>query len=176
MRWFGSLALLCALAVGALWGVAGARPSQPATDPCKLLRGKEVEKTLGQPVTAGVPSSEELPNNGGSEARCTWETTAPDTGFLSGTRLQLVLRLQSNCARPDVKGCFRLDEGAKRDEAVEVKKLGDDAFYVFTGEVEVRVGKRILNIHFNNFDTNMFGRKDFQRRTVDAVKRAVRRL
>jgi hypothetical protein len=57
-----------------------------------------------------------------------------------------------------------------------VKKLGDDAFYVFTGEVEVRVGKRMLNVHFNNFDTNMFSRKDFQRRTVDAAKKAVKRL
>jgi hypothetical protein len=135
-----------------------------------------VEKTLGQPVAAGVPSSDELPGNGGSEVRCTWETTAPDTGFLGGTRLQLVASVQSNCARPDVKGCFRLDELDHRDEALDVKKLGDDAFYVFTGEVEVRVGKRIVNVHFNNFDTNMFSRKDFQRRTVDAAKKAVKRL
>jgi hypothetical protein len=87
-----------------------------------------------------------------------------------------VLSVQSNCARPDVKGCFRLDELDHRDGAVDVKKLGNEAFYVFTGEVEVRVGKRILNVHFNNFDTNMFSRKDFQHRTVDAAKKAVKRL
>jgi hypothetical protein len=53
---------------------------------------------------------------------------------------------------------------------------GREAFYVFTGEVEVLAGKRILNVHFNNFDTNMFGRKDFERRTVDAAKKAVKSL
>jgi hypothetical protein len=42
--------------------------------------------------------------------------------------------------------------------------------------VEVRLGKRILNVHFNNFETNMFSRKDFQRRTVDAARKAVKRL
>jgi hypothetical protein len=31
-------------------------------------------------------------------------------------------------------------------------------------------------VHFNNFDTNMFGRTDFERRTVDAAKNAVKRL
>ena len=41
---------------------------------------------------------------------------------------------------------------------------------------EVLAGKRILNIHFNNFDTNMFGRKEFIRRSVDAAKRAEKRL
>jgi hypothetical protein len=175
---FGTLVVFGALAVDASLGggVVGVGAAQAATDPCKLLRVREVEKTLGQAVAAGVPSSEELPGNGGSEVRCTWETTAPDTGFLGGTRLQLVASVQSNCARPDVKGCFRLDELDYRDEAVDVKKLGNDAFYVFTGEVQVRVGKRIVNVHFNNFDTNMFSRKDFQRRTVDAAKKAVKRL
>ena len=37
-------------------------------------------------------------------------------------------------------------------------------------------GKRILNVHFNNFNTNMFGRKSFERRTVDAAKLAEKRL
>jgi hypothetical protein len=102
---FGVLVVFGALAVGAfLGGGVAAGAAQAATDPCKLLRVKEVEKTLGQPVAPGVPSSEELPGNGGSEVRCTWETTAPDTGFLGGTRLQLVASVQSNCARPDMKG------------------------------------------------------------------------
>jgi hypothetical protein len=164
---------------GALGGVASAQtPAQP-TDVCTLLRVKEVEKTLGQPVAEGTPSSRELPGTGGVDDRCTWETTAPNTGFLNDTRLQLVLSIQSNCARPDPKGCFKSDKqlAQGKHEEKDLKKIrGREAFYIFTGEVEVLVGKRIVNVHFNNFDTNMFGRKDFERRTVDAATRAVKRL
>ena len=158
---------------------AGAQASQPTTDVCKLLRVKEVEKTLGQPVGEGAPSTRELPGTGGTEDRCTWETTAPDTGILRDTRLQLVVSLQSNCVRPDPKGCFKGDKRVAegKHEEKDLKKIrGHDAFYVFTGKVEALVGKRILNVHFNNFDTNMFDRKDFERRTVDAAKKAVKRL
>jgi hypothetical protein len=184
MRHLGRLSVLGAFGVacgvgGALGGVAGAQTPAQATDVCTLLRVKEVEKTLGQPVAAGTPSSRELPGTSGVEDRCTWETSAPNTGFLSDTRLQLVLSLQSNCAQPDPKGCFKSDKQLheSKHEEKDLKKIqGRQAFYVFTGEVEVLVGKRILNVHFNNFDTNMFGRKDFERRTVDAAKNAVKRL
>ena len=180
MRHLGRLSLLGMFgAVGCLGGIAGAQTPAQATDVCTLLRAKEVEKTLGQPVAEGTPSSRELPASGGTEDRCTWETTAPNTGFLADTRLQLVLSLQSNCARPDPKGCFRSDKQLheSKHEEKDLKKIrGREAFYVFTGEVEVLTGKRILNAHFNNFDTNMFGRKDFERRTVDAATRAVKRL
>jgi hypothetical protein len=64
-----------------------------------------------------------------------------------------------------------------KHEEKDLKKIGgNEAFYVFTGEVEVLVGARILNVHFNNFDTNMFSRKSFERRTVDAAKRAEKRM
>jgi hypothetical protein len=182
MRRFGRLSLLGALAlalvVGA-GGVAGAQDSQAPPDVCTLLTAKEVEKTIGQPGDPGAPSAQDLPPNGGAEDRCTWETTAPNTGFLSDTRLQLVLSVQSNCARPDPKGCFRGDkqEAEGEHEEKDLKKIrGREAFYLFTGEVEVLVGEQILNVHFNNFDTNMFGRKEFERRTVNAAKNAVKRL
>ena len=42
--------------------------------------------------------------------------------------------------------------------------------------MNVLVGQQILDVHFNNFDTNMFSRKSFERRTVDAAKRAVKRM
>jgi hypothetical protein len=184
MRRAGRLSLLGVFAVvscvgGALGGVAGAQAAAQATDVCKILRGKEVEKTLGQAVAAGTPSSRELPGTGGVEDRCTWETSAPNTGILGDTRLQLVLSVQSNCARPDPKGCFKGDkqEAEGKHEEKDLKKIrGHEAFYVFTGEVEVLVGKRILNVHFNYFNTTMFGRKDFERRTVAAAKLAVKRL
>jgi hypothetical protein len=183
MRRMGRLSLLGALALAVPVGmgvdVAGAQTSQPTTDVCRLLRVKEVEKTLGQPVGPGTPSTRELSGQDGTEDRCTWETATSDTGILSGTQLQLVLSVQSNCARPDAKGCFKSDKRAAeaKHEEKDLKKIrGHEAFYEFTGEVEVLVGKRILNVHFNNFDTNMFGRKDFQRRTVDAATKAVKRL
>jgi hypothetical protein len=176
-----SIVVVCALAltfsVGG--GVAGAQTSQPATDVCSLLRVKEVSKTLGEPVGEGVPSARELPGTGGTEDSCTWETTEPNTGILEDTRLQLVLGLQSNCARPDPEGCFRSDkqQAESAHEEKDLKKIrGNEAFYVFTGEVEVLVDERILNVHFNNFDTNMFSRRQFERRTVDAAKKAVGRM
>jgi hypothetical protein len=176
-----SVVFVCALALtfSLGGGVAGAQTSQPATDVCSLLRVKEVSKTLGQPVGDGAPSSEALPNNGGTEDRCTWETTEPNTGILEDTRLQLVLGVQSNCARPDPKGCFRSDkqQAESAHEEKDLKKIrGNEAFYVFTGEVEVLVGERILNVHFNYFDTTMFSRRQFERRTVDAAKKAVGRM
>jgi len=170
--------VLCGVG-GALGGVAGAQTAAQATDLCTLLRVKEVVKALGQPVAAGTPSSRELPGTAGVEDRCTWETIAPDTGFLRETRLQLVLAVQSNCASPDPKGCFKADKQVAKGkhEEKDLKKIrGREAFYVFTGEVEVLAGTRILNVHFNNFDTNMFGRKDFERRTVDAAELVVKRL
>lgn len=184
MRHLGRLSVLGVFGVvcgvgGALGEVAGAQTPAQATDMCTLLRVKEVEKTLGQPVAEGTPSARELPGTAGVDDRCTWETTAPDTGFLRDTRLQLVLSVQSNCASPDPKGCFKGDRQVAKGkhEEKDLKKIrGHEAFYEFTGEVEVLVGKRILNVHFNNFDTNMFGRNDFERRTVDAAKLAVKRL
>jgi hypothetical protein len=181
MRFSRALPVLgaCALAVSALTGTSVAQTPEPATDVCTLLTVSEVSKTLGQPVGEGVASTSELPGTGGTEDRCTWETQAPNTGILSDTRLQFVASVQSNCARPDPKGCFRSDkqEAESDHEEKDLKKIrGNEAFYVFTGEVEVLVGQRILNVHFNYFDTNMFSRKSFERRTVDAAKRAVKRL
>jgi hypothetical protein len=172
------IAVVLALAVGGGVAPAGAQPPDGATDVCKLLTVQEVAKTLGQPVGEGTPSSRELAGNQGTQESCTWETQQADTGFLGGTRLQLVASLQSNCA-PDAKSCFKADKQTAegKHEELDLKKIGgNEAFYVFTGEVEVLVGKRILNVHFNNFDTNMFGRKEFIRRTVDAAKRAEKRL
>jgi hypothetical protein len=173
----GVLALV--LGVGGGGGaLAGAQGTEP-TDVCTLLTVGEVGKALGQPVGEGTPSARELPGTGGSEEQCTWETQAPNTGILSDTRLQFVVSVQSNCARPDPKGCFRSDkqEAESDHEEKDLKKTGgNEAFYVFTGEVEVLVGQWILNVHFNYFDTNMFSRRTFERRTVDAAKRAVKRL
>ncbi len=87
--------------------------------------------------------------------------------------------LQSNCANPDPKACFKADKQVARGkhEEKDLKKIGGhEAFYEYTGEVEVLVGSRILNVHFNNFNTNMFSRKSFERRTVDAAKQAEKRL
>jgi hypothetical protein len=159
--------------------VAGAQAPEPSTNVCALLTVDEVGKALGQPVAVGTPSTRTLPGTGGIEEQCTWETQAPNTGVISDSRLQLVVSLQSNCARPDPKGCFRSDkqEAEADHEEKDLKKIGgNEAFYVFTGEVEVLVGERILNVHLNYFDTNMFSRKGFERRTVDAAKRAVKRL
>jgi len=93
--------------------------------------------------------------------------------------VQVVASLQSNCANPDPKACFKADRQVAegKQEEKDLKKIGgNEAFYVFTGEVEVLVGPRVLNVHFNNFNTNMFSRKSFERRAVDAAKRAEKRL
>jgi hypothetical protein len=173
-------AVACALAFAStgVGGVAGAQSPDGATDVCKLLTVQEVAKTLGQPVGEGTPSSRELPSDQGTRDTCTWETQQADTGILSGTRLQLVASVQSNCS-PGAKSCFKSDKQVAqgKHEELDLKKIGGNhAFYVFTGQVEVLVGTRILDVHFNNFDTNMFGRKEFIRRTVGAAKRAEKRL
>jgi hypothetical protein len=172
-------ASVVALGVVSVAAPVGAQTPEPTSDVCSLLSVAEVGKVLGQPVSEGVATTSELPNNGGTENRCTWETTAPDTGIISDSRLQFIASVQSNCARPDPEGCFRSDkqEHENDNEEKDLKKIrGNEAFYVFTGEVEVLVGQRILNVHFNYFDTNMFSRRSFERRTVDAAKRAVKRL
>ena len=169
----------CALAVGAGTGTAPAQTPDGPTDVCSLLTVDEAAKTLGQPVGDGTPSTRELPGTQGSRDSCTWETQQADTGILSGTRLELVASLQSNYADPDPKACFTADKRVAqgKHEEKDLKKIGgNEAFYVFTGEVEVLVGPRILNVHFNNFNTNMFSRMSFERRTVDAAKRAEMRL
>jgi hypothetical protein len=84
--------------------------------------------------------------------------------------------VQSGCERPDPAACFESDEQSKRDESKPLKRPGDDAFYVFTGEVEVLVDDLIINVHFNSFDTDMYSRKAFERRTVQLAKKAVNRL
>jgi hypothetical protein len=172
-------ASVVALGVVEVASPVGAQAPEPTPEVCSLLTVEEVGKVLGQPVSEGVATTSELPSNGGTEDRCTWETTAPNTGILSDTRLQFVASLHSNCARPDPKGCFKDDkrEAENDNEEKDLKKIrGNQAFYVFTGEVEVLVGPRILNVHFNYFDTNMLSRKSFEQRTVDAAKRAVKRL
>jgi hypothetical protein len=169
----------CAFAVGASTGTAGAQTTEGPIDVCTLLTVDEAAKTIGQPVGEGTPSSRELPSSQGTRDSCTWETQQADTGILSGTRLQLVASLQSNCANPDPKTCFTADKRVAqgKHEEKDLKKIGGhEAFYEYTGEVEVLVGPRILNVHFNNFNTNMFSRKSFERRTVDAAKRAEKRL
>jgi hypothetical protein len=169
----------CAFAVGAGTGTAGAQTTEGPIDVCTLLTVDEAAKTIGQPVGEGTPSSRELPSSQGTRDSCTWETQQADTGILSGTRLQLVASLQSNCANPDPKTCFTADKRVAqgKHEEKDLKKIGGhEAFYEYTGEVEVLVGPRILNVHFNNFNTNMFSRKSFERRTVDAAKRAEKRL
>jgi hypothetical protein len=180
MRRAGVLLLFGAVALGVGGGSAVASAQTPAaTDVCTLLTVGEVEKTLGQPVGEGTPSTRELPGSSGTEEQCTWETQAPNTGILSDTRLSFVASVQSNCAQPDPKGCFKSDKQAaeSKHEEKDLKKIGgNDAFYEFTGEVEVLVGRQILNVHFNYFDTNMFNRKSFERRTVAAAKLAVKRL
>ena len=182
MRGAGGLLLLGAVALGVCGGasaVAGAQTPDPAPDVCRLLTVSEVEKTLGQPVGEGTPSTRQLPGSSGTEDQCTWETQAPNTGILSDTRLSFVASVQSNCAQPDPKGCFKSDKQAaeSKHEEKDLKKIGgNEAFYEFTGEVEVLVGRRILNVHFNYFDTNMFSRKSFERRSVAAAKLAVKRL
>jgi hypothetical protein len=180
MRRAGVLLLLGAAALGVGGGSAVASAQTPAaTDVCTLLTVSEVGKTLGQPVGEGTPSTRELPGSSGTEEQCTWETQAPNTGILSDTRLSFVASVQSNCAQPDPKGCFKSDKQAaeSKHEEKDLKKIGgNEAFYEFTGEVEVLVGRQILNVHFNYFDTNMFSRKSFERRTVAAAKLAVKRL
>ena len=169
----------CALVVGAGAGTAGAQTPEGPIDVCTLLTVDEAAKTIGQPVGEGTPSTRELPGTQGTRDSCTWETQQADTGILSGTRLQLVASLQSNCANPDPKTGFTADKRVAqgKHEEKDLKKIGGhEAFYEYTGEVEVLVGPRILNVHFNNFNTNMFSRKSFERRTVDAAKRAEKRL
>jgi hypothetical protein len=173
------LASVVALGVVGVASPVGAQAPEPTSEVCSLLTVAEVGKALGQPVSEGVVTTRELPGNGGTEDRCTWETTAPNTGILSDTRLQFVASVQSNCASPDPKGCFKGDKQVAKGkhEEKDLKKIrGHEAFYEFTGEVEVLVGQQILKVHFNYFDTNMFSRRSFERRTVDAAKRAVKRL
>jgi hypothetical protein len=181
MRYSQAITFLgaCALAVGAGPAVVSAQTPDGPTDVCTLLTVDEAARTLGQPVGEGTPSTRELPGTQGTRDSCTWETQKADTGILSGTRLQLVASLQSNCANPDPKACFTADKRVAqgKHEEKDLKKIGGhEAFYEYTGEVEVLVGPRILNVHFNNFNTNMFSRKSFERRTVDAAKRAEKRL
>jgi hypothetical protein len=169
----------CALAVGDGAGTAAAQTPEEPTDVCSLLTVDEAAKTLGQPVGEGTPSTRELPGTQGTSVSCTWEIQQADTGILSGTRLQLVASLQSNCADPDPKACFTADKRVaqgKHEEKDLTKIGGHEADYEYTGEVEVLVGPRILNVHFNNFNTNVFSRKSFERRTVNAAKRAEKRL
>jgi hypothetical protein len=160
-------AIALALVVCGAFAPAGAQSPDVPTDVCKLLTVKEAAKTLGQPVGEGTPSTRELTGSQGTQDTCTWETQQADTGILSGTRLQLVASLQSKCADPDPKACFTADKRVARGkhEEKDLKKTGGhEAFYVYAGEVEVLVGSRILSIQFNNFNTNMFSRKSFERR------------
>jgi hypothetical protein len=182
MRFLRAISVLGVLVLGIAGGgnaLAGAQSPEQTAGVCALLTVSEVGKTLGQPVSEGTPSTRQLPGSSGTEEQCTWETQAPDTGILSGTRLSFVASAQSNCASPDPKGCFKSDKRAaeSKHEEKDLKKIGGhEAFYVFTGEVEVLVGQRILNVHFNYFDTNKFSRNSFERRTVAAAKLAVKRL
>jgi hypothetical protein len=171
-------AIALALVVCGAFAPAGAQSPDVPTDVCKLLTVKEAAKALGQPVGEGTPSTRELSGNQGTQDTCTWETQQADTGILGGTRLQLVASVQSNCT-PDAKSCFKADKqiATGKHEELDLKKIrGNETFYEFAGEVNVLIGQRILNVHFNNFNTNMFGRKEFIRRTVDAAKRAEKRL
>ena len=121
----------------------GAQTPEGPTDVCALLTVDEAAKTLGQPVGEGTPSTRELPGTQGTRDSCTWETQQADTGILSGTRLQLVASLQSNCANPDPKACFTADKRVAqgKHEEKDLKKIGGhEAFYEYTGEVEVLVG------------------------------------
>jgi hypothetical protein len=171
-------AIAVALVAGGAFAPARAQTPDPSTDVCTLMTVNEVARTLGQPVGGGTPWTRELPGTQGTRDSCTWETQQDETGILGGTRLQLVASLQSNCT-PDAKSCFKTDNQIAKGEheELDLKKIGgNEAFYEFAGGVNVLVGPRILNVHFNNFDTNMFGRKEFIRRTVDAAKRAEKRL
>jgi hypothetical protein len=98
------LASVVALGVVGVASPVGAQAPEPTSEVCSLLTIEEVGKTLGQPVSEGVATTSELPGNGGTEDRCTWETAAPNTGILSDTRLQFVASVQSNCSSPDPKG------------------------------------------------------------------------
>jgi hypothetical protein len=155
---------------------AGADARGGPAEPCDLLTVREVEKALGEPVLDGQPEVRALPGTGGQVDVCTWPTEDPDTGVVEGIPLSIVVSVQSGCARPDPAGCFESDEQSKRDESKPIPRPGDDAFYVFTGEVEVLVDDLIVNVHFNSFDTEMYSRKAFERRTVKLAKKAVGRL
>lgn len=166
--------------VAALGGAGRAAPTaahgQETADPCELLTVREVEKALGEPVLDGQPEARELPGAGGHLDVCTWPTEDPTTGIVEGIPLSIVVTVQSGCASPDPAGCFESDEQSKRDESKPLARPGDDAFYVFTGEVEVLVDDLIVNVHFNSFATEMYSRKVFERRTVKLAKKAVGRL
>jgi hypothetical protein len=169
-----------ALAVVALAGVAGigaASAGQDTTAACELLTTKEVEKALGEPVLDGVAEAGTLPGDAGEADTCTWSTEDPDTGIIESIPLAIVVIIQSGCA-PDAAECFENDELLERDftDPKPLKKLGDDAFYEFTGMVEVLVDDLILDVHFSSFDEKMFSRKEFERRTVKLAKKAVARL
>ncbi len=178
MRRLGAALVVVAVAC-ALTGLGDDEPAAavgPSAEPCDFLTVPEVEKALGQPVLDGQLEARELPGTGGHLDVCTWPTEDPDTGIVEGVPLSIVVSVQSGCERPDPAGCFESDEQSKRDESKPLKGPGDDAFYVFTGEVEVLVDDLIVNVHFNSFDTEMYSRTAFERRTVKLAKKAVRRL
>jgi hypothetical protein len=166
----------CALAVGAGAGTATAQTPEGPTDVCALLTVDEAAKTIGQPVSGGTPSTRELSGSQGTRDSCTWETQQADTGILGG--LRPARRSTVELRRPDPKACFKVDKqvARQRHEEKDLKDRRYEAFYEYTGEVEVLVGSRILNGNCNNFNTNMFSRKSFERRTVDAAKQAEKRL
>ena len=178
MRRLGAVLIVVAVASGLAGSggkdsaAAGGDPAQP----CDLLTVREVEKALGQPVLDGQPEARELPGTAGHLDVCTWRTEDPNTGIVEGIPLSIVMTVQSGCASPDPAACFESDEQSKRDESKPLRAPGDDAFYVFTGEVEVLVDDLIVNVHFNSFDTDMYSRNAFERRTVKLAKKAVGRL
>ena len=176
MRRLG-VALALVAATVALVGVADPATArrQVAVDPCELLTVEEVEKALGQPVLDDQPDARDLPGTAGHRDTCTWPTEDPDSGIVEGIPLSIVVTVQSGC-QPDAAECFENDEQSKRDESKALRRPGDDAFYVFTGEVEVLVDDLIVNVHFNSFDTEMYSRKAFECRTVKLAKKAVGRL
>lgn len=117
-----------------------------------------------------------LPGTAGQSDTCTWSTEDPETGIIEGIPLAIVASVQSGCAYPDPEGCFEGDQQRESDSTKPLKKLSDDAFYEFTGKVEVLVDDLILDVHFNSFNEGMLSRKEFERRTVKLAKKAVDRL
>jgi hypothetical protein len=167
------------IAIVGLVVVGGGLPAlaraQEAVDPCELLTRREVARALGEPVLDGQPEARDLPGTAGHRDTCTWPTEDPNSGVVEGIPLSIVVSVQTGC-QPDAASCFEGDEQRERDESKPLPGPGDDAFYVFTGEVESLIDDMIVNVHFNSFDTNMYSRREFERRTVRLAKKAVRRV
>ncbi len=166
-------AVLCVLVMlaGASSSAAAAPSKGRPTGVCGLLTSPEVQRILGQRVTA--PKRQRSRVNGPFN-RCAWPAKKTGTGGVPDVPLELVLEVESS---PTLVSSYNQAKAAAPAGAV-VTGIGDDAFIsdpAFPVNLHVLVGQRVLDVTIDNVSFS----KDHTKLRVQlelAAKLAVARL